>query len=249
MSSKASMLDRLMGTAVSAGANHAGETVGVTAMHSAKRIAVERIIPDPDQPRKTFDEQELADLEASLKDHGQSVPVQVRWDGGRDRYVIVDGERRWRAAQRAGLTTLAATVETREMSPDKVLEMQIVENALRVDLTPLEAGRAYQTLMKLWACNQTQLAQRLHISQPKVSRSLEALNLPADIQADVEQRKTGAMAAVKRERAKASRRPRAKPSSTLTCPAGTAVVTPAAGRTVVDVLLGLLEQERRREAA
>jgi len=249
MSSKASMLDRLMGTAVSAGANHAGETVGVSAMHSAKQIAVNRIIPDPDQPRKTFDDQDLADLAGSLRDHGQCEPVRVRWEAGRDRYIIVAGERRWRAAQQAGLTTLTAVVETREMSPDKVLEMQIVENALRVDLTPLEAGRAYQTLMKLWACNQTQLAQRLHISQPKVSRSLEALNLPADIQADVEQGKTGAMAAVKRERAKAARRPKTKQTTTLTCPAGSAVISPVAGRTVVDVLLGLLEQEQKRGAA
>jgi ParB family transcriptional regulator, chromosome partitioning protein len=249
MSSKASILERMMGTAVSAGANHAGETVGVSAMHSAKRIAVERILPDPDQPRKTFDEQDLEDLASSLRDHGQSVPVQVRWDASRDRYLIIDGERRWRAAQRAGLSSLAVTVEAREMSADRILEMQIVENALRVDLTPLEAGRAYQTLMQLWGCNQTQLAQRLHISQPKVSRSLEALNLPADVQADVEQGKTGAMAAVKREREKAARRPKAKQTTTLTCPAGSAVITPTAGRTVVDVLLGLLEQEKKRGAA
>jgi ParB family chromosome partitioning protein len=243
------MLDRLMGAAVSAGANHAGETVGVSAMHSAKQITIDRIIPDPDQPRKTFDEQELDDLAGSLRDHGQCDPVRVRWNTSRDRYVIVDGERRWRAAQRAGLTTLTAIVDTREMSADRVLEMQIVENALRVDLTPLEAGRAYQTLMQLWSCNQTQLSQRLHISQSKVSRSLESLNLPAEVQADVEQGKTGAMAAVKRQRAKASRRPKAKQTITLSCAAGTAVITPAPGRPVVDVLMGLLEQEQKRGAA
>lgn len=247
--SKSDLLNRLMGVNVSAGADHAGETVGVSAMQYAKTIRMDRIIPDPDQPRELFEESDLADLAASLVDHGQRDPISVRWDAQRDRYVIIDGERRWRAAARAGLSTLTAVVEARHLSADRILEMQIVENALRVDLTPLEAGRAYQTLMQLWSCNQTQLAARLHISQSTVSRSLEALNLPADIQADIAKRKTGTMTAVKRERAKAARRPKTKQTTTLLCTAGSAVITPAAGKTVVDVLLGLLEQEQKRGAA
>jgi ParB/RepB/Spo0J family partition protein len=183
-------------------------------MSAAKVIDIGRIVADPDQPRKTFDAEDMALLAGSLRDHGQRDPVKVRWDAGRDRWVLIDGERRWRAAQTIGLTTLSAVIEQQLISSDRVLELQLVENALRTGLTPLEAGAAYQQLMAVWNCNQKALAQRLHISESKVSRSIDALNLPVETKAAVEAGTVGVMTAVKEARRKpaaAGRRAAAKP--------------------------------------
>jgi ParB/RepB/Spo0J family partition protein len=252
MMTKVDALSRMLGTRVAADAAHAGQTIGVQPLHGAKVIDVSRIIPDPDQPRRTFDDEELADLAASLKDLGQSQPITVRWDVGRDRYVIVAGERRWRAAQRAGITTLHAVVQSSLMSPDKVLELQLVENALRADLNALEAGAAYRQLMAVWNVTQQQLAERLHISPSKVSRAIASLDLPADVQRAVEAGGVGAMAAVKQARRKPSgrgRKPsRAQPVRIVTA-AGVVTVAPKGGQSVVDVLLAAVDAERKRGAA
>jgi ParB family chromosome partitioning protein len=182
---------------------------------------------------------------------GQIQPVRVRWDAAADRWVLIAGERRYRAAQRAGMTTLVATVETQSMSADRVLEFQLVENALRADLTPLESGAAYQQLMAVWNCTQQQLAARLHISQSKISRAIAALDLPADVQQAVESGKVGAVAAVKQVRRKpASSRRATKPKPVrIVTGIGTVIVTPKPGQSVVDVLLAAVEAERKRGAA
>lgn len=248
--SKIDHLARLMGGRLAADAAHAGQTIGVQPMPAAKVIEIGRIEADPDQPRRTFEEDDLADLAASLRDHGQTDPVKVRWDAGRDRYVLIDGERRWRAAQRVGIATLSAVVESRQLSADQVLEYQLVENALRADLSAIEAGAAYRNLMGVWNVNQTQLAKRLHISESKVSRALAALDLPAEVKAAVDAGRVGAVNAVKKHRAKPAKRRASKTSkpARITTPAGLAVVTPKAGQTVLDVLLAAIEQERRKAA-
>lgn len=248
---KADSLARLLGTRVATDAAHAGQTVGVKPLPTAKVVDINRIVADPDQPRKMFDDDDLALLAGSLKDHGQQVPVQVRWDAARDRWVLIDGERRYRAAQQAGLTTLMVVVDDRPMSSDRVLELQLVENALRADLTPLEAGAAYQQLMAVWNCNQKALAQRLHVSESKVSRALDALNLPAETKAAVDAGKVGATTAVMKARRKPAAPGRAaKPRPTrVPTPAGMVVVTPKPGRSVVDVLVAALDAERKRGAA
>ncbi len=250
--SKTDALHRLLGTRISSDAAQPGETVGVQSMAAAKVIDIDRIVADPTQPRREFDETEIAELAASLRDLGQQQPIRVRWDAQQERYVIIAGERRWRAAKQAGLKTLSAITDDKTLAADRVLEMQIVENALRSDLTPIEAGAAYRLLMQTWGCTQQQLAARLHVSQSKVSRALQALDLPEPVKAAVSQGKVGAVAAVKKQATQRAARKQTKKGirpSRLVTPIGTVVVTPKAGQSVVDVLLAAIEQERGRAAA
>lgn len=250
--SKADALHRLLGTRIQSDAAQPGETLGVQSLAAAKVIDIDRIVADPSQPRRSFDEAEMADLAGSLREHGQQQPIRARWDAQQDRYVIIAGERRWRAARQAGFKTLNVVIDEKSLPADRVLEMQVVENALRSDLTPLEAGAAYRLLMQTWGCTQQQLAQRLHVSQSKVSRALAALDLPEPVQAAVSQGEVGAVAAVKKQATKRAARKQTKKGikpTRIVTQAGSVVVTPKAGQTVADVLVAALDQERGRAAA
>ena len=165
---------------------------GLTRDKAAARIAVDRIVRDPDQPREEFDEEALQRLADSLRTRGQLQPIRVRWDEGRGAYVILVGERRWRAAQLAGLAELSCIVVDGELPADERLMIQLVENALREDLRPVEQARAYKALMEAREWSGNQLAKELHIAQSSVVRALALLELPAPVQAQVEQ---GALAA------------------------------------------------------
>jgi ParB family chromosome partitioning protein len=248
--SKTDDLKRMMGDRLAVDAAHAGQAIGVQTMTAAKIIAIDRIVADPDQPRRVFDEEELAELAGSLRDHGQTDPVKVRWDAGRDRYVIIDGERRWRAAQRAGITSLSAVVESRHLTTDQITEYQLIENSLRSDLSAIEAGAAYRNLMNVWSVNQVQLAKRLHISESKVSRALAALELPAEVKAAVDAGDVGAVVAVQKHRAKPTTKRASKTSkpTRIVTPAGIVVVMPKPGQTVFDVLMTAAEQLRKKAA-
>jgi ParB family chromosome partitioning protein len=149
-------------------------------------IRLDRIIPDPAQPRTEFDEEALGRLAESLKARGQLQPIRVRWDDAADRYVVVVGERRYRAAKLAGLETLACVVVTGSASPEDLLEDQLVENALREDLRPIEQARAYRALLSARGLSQRQLAERLQIGHASIARALALLDLPAPIQEAVE---------------------------------------------------------------
>lgn len=247
---KADQISRLMGVRLAADAAHSPQTIGVQPMNAAKVIEIDRIVADENQPRRDFDEDELAALAESLRDHGQTDPVKVRWDSDRDRYVLIDGERRWRAAQRTGIKTLSAVVESRPLSTDRVLEYQLIENALRADLSAVEAGAAYKHLMAVWNVNQTALAKRLHISESKVSRALAALDLPAEMKAAVDAGELGATVAVRKHRTKPKAKRASKTSKPvkIVTPAGVVVVTPKAGQAVIDVLVAAVEQTRRAAA-
>lgn len=248
--SAAKHLQRLLGTKIEGDAAHAGPSVGVSLLTTAKIIPIDRIVADPNQPRREFDDEELQRLAGSLRDVGQTDPVKVRWDIAQDRYQLIDGERRWRAAQLVGMTVLTAIVDNRDMTTDRVLEMQVVENALRQDLTTLEAGAAYRSLMLAWGCTQQQLADRLHISQSKVSRSLAALELPPDLQRDVEVGAVAPVAAVKQAARRTGRRKPTQPKSVrIVTAAGVAVVTAKPGQSVIDVLMAAVDAERKRGAA
>jgi ParB family chromosome partitioning protein len=251
MTSRYDHLAQLLGTRLEADARPNPRTVGAVPAPGTFTIDLGRIAPDPDQPRKQFDDDDLDRLAASLKADGQLEPVRVRYDAGQDRYVIVCGERRYRAAGRAGLRSLLAIVDDRDLQPDRLTHLQLVENALRADLTPLEAGAAYRELMAVWNCNQQELAARLHVSASKVSRAIAALDLPADIQQAVDDGKVGAVAAVKQARRKtASSRKSSKPKPTrIVTGAGVVIVTPKPGQSVVDVLLAAVESEQKRGAA
>jgi ParB family chromosome partitioning protein len=242
-------LERLLGGRLEADAASASQTVGVRQLHSARVIDTGRIVADPAQPRRMFDETAMAELCASMRDVGQRDPIRCRWDGKQERWVIITGERRWRAAQQIGLQTMLVIVEGETLTEDRLLHLQVIENEVRANLTAVDAGQAYRTLMTTWQCNQRELAARLGVSESKVSRSLQALDLPDEIQREIAQCNRGGMAAVKQARTRPRRKPKAGKPIRVTCPAGAAVVTVKPGHTLVEVLTALLEQERGRAAA
>jgi ParB family chromosome partitioning protein len=155
-------------------------------LDAAAVIRVDRIVPDPNQPRTEFDEDALHRLAASLRDRGQLQPVRVRWDDAASRYVIVVGERRWRAARIAGLETLACIVVAGDVAPEDLLEDQLIENLLRDDLKPIEQARAFKSILAARDLSQRQLAERLQIGQATIAKALSLLNLPESIQASVD---------------------------------------------------------------
>ena len=143
-------------------------------------------MPDAEQPRKEFDPSALDRLAGSLRDRGQIQPIRVRWDEGLQKWVIIAGERRWRAARLAGLATIAAVEAQGVPTSDEALEDQLVENCLRDDLKPIEQARAFEALMNRRNWTQAQLAEHLHLSPPTVSRALSLLTLPSAVQAEVD---------------------------------------------------------------
>jgi ParB/RepB/Spo0J family partition protein len=118
--------------------------VGVTEMVDAKLIRHDRIEPDPDQPRRHFDEESLSDLATSIRAEGILQPIAVRYVEDRDVYVIIHGERRWRAAGMAGLESLPAVV--RDIPEDRRLIQQLIENIVREDLNALDRAAALRAL-------------------------------------------------------------------------------------------------------
>src|SRR5262249_10865017 len=149
-------------------------------------IATDRIQADPDQPREEFDEEAIGRLASSLRSQGVLQPIRVRWHEGRGFYVIIAGERRWRAARMAGIATLPCVVDDRPLKPSDLLVIQIVENALRQDLKPIEQAKAYRTLMDQKGWSIRQLADELSIDFTAVAKSLGLLKLPGEIQEQVE---------------------------------------------------------------
>ena len=159
--------------------------VGTKRLNNAKTIDVEHIEADP-QYREEFNEEKLQNLASSIAKHGQLQPIRVRWDAERGAYVIIAGERRWRASKLAGLKTIDCIVAEGQLSEAEILREQILENAIREDLKPTEQGKAFQALMRQEGWNGKQLAEELHISPSTVSRALGLLKLPQDIQAKVD---------------------------------------------------------------
>jgi len=160
---------------------------GVAKSKNAAEIPVSKIGPDPDQPREEFDAEALQRLADSLKARGQIQPISVRWSEEGERYVIVCGERRWRAATLAGLTTMSCVVVDRPVPPGELLALQLVENLLREDLKPIEQARAYRSLMDGNGWSVSQVARELAVDHSNVSRALALLTLPEDVQGQVEQ--------------------------------------------------------------
>lgn len=169
--------------------------IGVTRSRDVSEIEVERIVPDPDQPRKEFDEEALERLAASLRRKGQLQPIQVRWDEGMGRYVVLLGERRWRAAQLAGMARLQCVVRETPLSDDDRLAIQVIENCLREDLTPMEQAHAFRSLMDREEWTVERLADELAVSKGHVAKILSLLKLPEPVQRRVEQGGLGSSAA------------------------------------------------------
>lgn len=144
-----------------------------------RELAIQDIVPNPRQPRSVFDEEALAELAESLSLVGFLQPVLVRpqADG---HYELVAGERRWRAAQVAGMDRVPALI--RQTADDDLLRDALLENLHRVQLNPLEEAAAYQQLLEDFGCTQDELARRLGRSRPAVTNSLRLLRLPAAVQ-------------------------------------------------------------------
>jgi ParB family chromosome partitioning protein len=164
-----------------------GQYVGCTRIKDALAIEIGRILPDPNQPRKEFDEGALEELAASLKARGQLQPIRVRWDASLEKWIIITGERRYRAAARAGLPTLACVEARGNLTPDDILEDQLVENCVREDLKPLEQAEAYKALMERRGWSYRELGEFLHISKGKIAKAVALLELPNPVQKLVEQ--------------------------------------------------------------
>lgn len=148
-------------------------------------IPVDRIAPNPDQPRRVFDDAELDALADSLRRHGLLQPVVVREVEGTHpaRYELVVGERRWRAARRAGLETIPVTVK--DVEPQARLEVALVENVQRQDLNPIELALAFQALVDAGA-TQEQVGARVGLDRSSVANHLRLLELGRELQEDVE---------------------------------------------------------------
>ena len=149
-------------------------------------VSIEQVIPDPSQPRTEFDKESLQELSASFATKGQLQPIRVRWSESEGKWTIIAGERRWRAAQMAGLATIDCYFHEGELSSSEILEEQIIENLQRRALQPMEEARAFDALIKMNNWKKKQVAAALGIHPAKVSRALTLLKLPADIQAKIE---------------------------------------------------------------
>ena len=142
---------------------------------------IDAIEPNPDQPRQQFLPDELLELIASVKEKGIITPLLVtRKDTG---YQLIAGERRWRAAQQAGLKRVPVVVK--ETTPTESLELALIENIHRKDLNPIEEAVAYSKLLEQTGITQESLAKRLAKDRSSITNSLRLLNLPASIQKDV----------------------------------------------------------------
>jgi ParB family transcriptional regulator, chromosome partitioning protein len=168
---------------------------GRTRDRQAGHMELDRIMADPDQPRKTFSDESLEQLARSLKSAGQLQPIRVRWNGEHAKWVIISGERRYRAAALAGLKTIACLFVDRELTESEIRQESLIENLLREDLRPIEAAQGYRQLMEMngWTINQ--VAEALNITKGTVSKSLSLLKLPDDIKAQVDEGKITSSAA------------------------------------------------------
>lgn len=176
-----SVLGRGLGTLLP----DATDTLIQAAAPSIQELSLSQIQPNPDQPRRDFDEEKLEELAASLRAIGLVQPITVQaLESGR--YQIISGERRWRAAQRAGLERLPAYI--RPAQPSEVLELALVENIQREDLNAIEVALAYQQLIEQQQLKQEELAERVGKKRATVANYLRLLRLPAEIQLGLTQR-------------------------------------------------------------
>lgn len=162
------------------------KSAGRYANRNASMIELDKIIPDPDQPRKQFDEADLQQLAESIKDHELLQPIRVRWSDEHNKWVIVSGERRFRAHQLNGATEIAVVVDEKDRSVGEIRIHQIVENLQRSGFRPCEEAKAFAEAMSLQNINAAELSRQLKKGRSYVSQSLSLLNLPEHMQAAVD---------------------------------------------------------------
>jgi ParB family chromosome partitioning protein len=156
------------------------ETAAVDRARGQKRVPIEYIKANPKNPRKQFDSEELDNLSASIREKGILQPILVRpVSGKKDQYEIVAGERRWRAAQRAGVHDVPITLL--EINDKEALEIAIVENVQRADLNPLEEAAGYENLIGQFHYSQNDLAKVVGKSRSHIANTMRLLKLPNSV--------------------------------------------------------------------
>lgn len=154
----------------------------VTTATGGQDVDIDAVGPNPHQPRQLIDEAKLGELAESIRTHGLLQPLLVtRAEGGGIAYRIIAGERRWRAARLAGLTRVPVVVK--EATPAEVLELALVENIQRADLSPLEEANAYRQLADEFGLTQERIAQRVGRSRVAISNTLRLLDSPPEVKA------------------------------------------------------------------
>ncbi len=153
-----------------------------------QRLPVEKLIPNPDQPRRHFDDTALAELANSIREKGVIQPLIVRPKG--DTFEIVAGERRWRAAQRAQVHDVPVII--RDFSDTEVLEIAIIENIQRADLNPVEEAMGYRALIERFGHTQEQLSQAMGKSRSHIANLMRLLSLPEEVLAMLREGKLSA---------------------------------------------------------
>jgi ParB family chromosome partitioning protein len=159
------------------------------------RLPMEDIVPDPDQPRKSFAAEEVASLVRSLAQTGQLSAIVVRPSTG-GRYIIVVGERRWRAAKQAKMTHIDCIVRY-DVDGQKAREMQFAENYEREDIPPLQQAKGFKDYLETYKVSQSELSRRTGIPQRTISDRLALLSLPASVHARIEAGEIGPYEALK----------------------------------------------------
>lgn len=161
---------------IDSGADVRPEDSASSTTHGARMVPTSALAPNPWQPRAHMDRQHLDELAASIRTHGVVQPIIVAPTERDDAWHIIAGERRWRAAQRAGLDRVPVVVL--DAAPQAMLELALVENIVRADLNPLEEATAFQRLIEEFGLSQTELAGRIGRSRVAVSNTLRLLNAP-----------------------------------------------------------------------
>lgn len=177
------MTRRVLGRGLSA---LISETSTSSSNEEFKEVEIDLIEPNNLQPRSRFDEPKLEELAVSIKENGIVQPILVRKING-GRYQLIAGERRWRAAQKAGLSRIPAIL--RDIADDKMLELALIENIQRQELNPIEEAYAYKRLIDTLGLTQETVAQRVGRDRTFVTNYLRLLRLPNDIQQLVEENK------------------------------------------------------------
>ena len=156
---------------------------------NAEDMKLDLISANPNQPRKNFDEQALKELSDSIKKHGVIMPIVVN-DNHDGTYMIIAGERRFRASKLAGMKTIPVVI--RDYSEREIKEISLIENLQREDLNPIEAATAMKELMTAYKLTQDELAERIGKSRPAIANTLRLLNLCPDVMAMVAEGKLSA---------------------------------------------------------
>lgn len=155
------------------------EVIQTNGSSNLSEVRMDDIRPNPNQPRREFDDDALQELANSIRQIGLVQPITLR-DMGDGTYTIIAGERRWRASQRVGLTTIPAYIRT--VDDENMLEMALVENIQREDLTAIEVALAYQNLIEKHSLTQDQLSEKVGKNRATIANYLRLLKLPASVQ-------------------------------------------------------------------